>query len=982
MCDTSMLPLNHTDLGLNVGIEPKLNNTSNHFSNTPLKSKNFNGKIKSQKNNSKIQQDYNLLLRRIKDTKFGKLGGFKFIYDYLHNTTYDPVGTSSCTSSGKTTCIAQISAMLSLEQNINNGITTIITIPQRNSARNMCTYLNKNLHYPLFGYAIQGESNIPNTCRVLFCTVGWALMKLLYDHSFNFNVFVLDEAHDTNMDTSLVLFSLAQMINNLKKQFKMIISSATIAKTEYKTIFNGLSWFDGTQCKNNNKNSTHEMKFLQVDPPNVKTEKYNTFIINEILEILKNTHNTNKHIIVHLDGQDRIEKVLEILKSNNINDVLICPLYSQLPKEEQIIAIDKSNIRKVILATNIIESSITIDGLLYGICMPYHKVPKLTEDGYTALELTECSKANIIQRHGRIGRGINTPGFTKVLMTQKNYDNLKNIPEKEIVNNPLYYAILKFYGSYLYTKHNISIYDFFHNIQKTRINRDTEYLINYNLIEKTDDIYQITKIGRYIIHLSASIPVGYVLYNAITRLPKDYWFSLCIILVMRDLKFSPFYIPRDKRDDNEYINSFIKWYGQDDMDTLFGLLNEYQSQYYDDTDKLWLRNNNMYEQFFRDVWFSAKKLFLAMMSLSIEMIKNNDYSYSSLQYYPSNNPNTDIYDYEYVHPYCEIKEMMMNIFIEHMPDRVFVSDGYKYITKRNYDDIMDKKINVINNYNKYQLDRTKTNIKTVIECTNNLITNDENKLIYDPLIKKLLEILDCDSIINNENNIERLTELVKLSNEVHKTILTEHIKTMNTNLTKLLTENNILFDKIKPYIKKIKFFTRNNNFIEREGVYYDGIMDITEFKNQLYFNKSNEQTIIENIKKDISDIGKLSLTSKFSIGKDIKYKNDNIRPFMLFALNVFMTNTTPNNKFGFLSCTIIPDESIMNSFRDIDRKIIENYDVIRSIIYNLEYIQNYESNKRFYHDSESESDPELESFSSSNTWASPGISSIISLANI
>ena len=182
----------------------------------------------------------NFLDERINKTRFGINGGAKYIYDNL-SKGQTPIGTSSSTGSGKTTCIAQICAKLALEKN-KRGINTIITIPQRNSAVNMCKYLNNGLPNELFGYFIHGENYIPKNCLVAFVTTGWGTAKILSDPNFKFETFVLDEAHETNIDNSLLVFSLHQLIK-LGRSFNLIISSATIDQNDYIKLFPKLKWF-------------------------------------------------------------------------------------------------------------------------------------------------------------------------------------------------------------------------------------------------------------------------------------------------------------------------------------------------------------------------------------------------------------------------------------------------------------------------------------------------------------------------------------------------------------------------------------------------------------------------------------------------------------------------------------------------------------------------------------------------------------------
>jgi len=932
MCDTNINTDTDTDTSLPILID--------------MTTINIDKKIYTNTNtNTTSYSDIQLLTKRSIDTKFGEAGGFKFVYNYLNSSSFNPIGTSACTASGKTTCIAQACAAYSLMKSLStstststsistsNNSLTIITIPQRSSARNMCSYLNKNLHHDLFGYAIHGETYIPKTCRVLFCTTGWALMKLLYDPSFKFDVFVLDEAHDTNMDTSLVFFSLVQMIKTLKMNFKLIISSATIDKKEYKNIFKKLTWFDSDLNSSNSpkspNNTIHPMQFLKKDPPDAKRKEYNELIVKEVLSILNDTNVNTHHIIVHVDGQERIETLYTLLTSRpETADILICPLYSQLSKEEQSLAINQSFKRKIILATNIVESSITIDGLLYGICMPYHKVPKITNDGYTTLELVECAKGNIIQRHGRIGRGMSVPGFTKVLMTEVRYKNLKPSPEKEITFSPLFNPILKFYGSFFVK--DVSIYDFFAGIKKTRIDSDISYLIDHGLLSKA---HQITDVGRYVIALGTSIPIGHVMYYAAQSIKKEYWYSLCVILSMRELKMNPFYQPRSRETITTPVTTtvtivdlppdFSDWYGSDDMDTLFGLLIEYQSQYKKKASREWIKNNSMYDRFFRDIIYNTEKLYTSMCDV-FDVDINAD------------SPVFTIY------PYHMIKTTMIELLITHMPDRVFYADGQNYIPKKIYDECINKKLSIIKQYYEFIVDRTKTNIEYVIQYTDMLVTNGSGE-IYKPWMEELSSIINIlNTLVDTEqinncvhidilkNEFEKLTNIINKAKSVHKYILNEHLRFMNIELAQMLstgsdanTDTNTGYDRIKYQIKRMDLFAQNESFIDKGCcTYYDGLSNVHTFANSI----KKTPPINTNLKKIKDDAKKCVITSKgkFSIGKDVKYKKDTNTPFMIIALNVFVTN----NQFGYLSCTLIPDRSELTTFELKAKEFSDFYDDI------------------------------------------------------
>jgi len=142
-----------------------------------------------------------------------------------------------------------------------------------------------------------------------------------------------------------------------------------------------------------------------------------------------------------MTGQEDIEVCCSLLRKKvaalkNVPELLVLPIYSQLRSDEQAKIFEASPLRKCIIATNIAETSLTLDGVKYVIDSGYCKLkvynPKI---GMDALQITPISQANANQRSGRAGR--TGPGICYRLYSDSNYRTdmlVNNIPEIQRTN--------------------------------------------------------------------------------------------------------------------------------------------------------------------------------------------------------------------------------------------------------------------------------------------------------------------------------------------------------------------------------------------------------------------------------------------------------------------------------------------------------------------------------------------------------------------
>lgn len=203
-------------------------------------------------------------------------------------------------------------------------------------------------------------------------------------------------------------------------------------------------------------------------------------------------------ILVFLTGQEEIETIMEHLQQickklgSKVKELIIAPIYSTLPSEMQseIFRTTPKGARKVVLATNIAETSITIDGIVYvidpGLVKQKNYNPKTEMESLVAVP---CSKASAMQRAGRAGRV--GPGKCFRLYTSWAYENEledNTVPEIQRTNLGNVILLLKTLGV-----DNIVNFDFMDPPSPLALSKALEMLYGLGAL---NDSAELTKIGR------------------------------------------------------------------------------------------------------------------------------------------------------------------------------------------------------------------------------------------------------------------------------------------------------------------------------------------------------------------------------------------------------------------------------------------------------------------------------------------------------
>jgi pre-mRNA-splicing factor ATP-dependent RNA helicase DHX16 len=251
------------------------------------------------------------------------------------------------------------------------------------------------------GYSIRFEDCYKEDTSIIFMTDGMALKQFLTSPDLaDYSAIMIDEAHERSLHTD-ILFGLVKDVARYRKDLKIIISSATIEAQKFSEYFD------------NAKIISIPGRTFNVDLFYTKANE-GDYLDASVLAVLQ-IHLTQKEgdILVFLTGQEEIEKCEEMLKNKieNTNydapDLIIAPIYANLPSDQQIKIFEETpkNARKVVIATNIAETSLTIDGIVYVIdCGLVKQNSYNPRTGMESLIVVPISKNAAKQRMGRAGR--------------------------------------------------------------------------------------------------------------------------------------------------------------------------------------------------------------------------------------------------------------------------------------------------------------------------------------------------------------------------------------------------------------------------------------------------------------------------------------------------------------------------------------------------------------------------------------------------
>jgi len=305
------------------------------------------------------------------------------------------------TGSGKTT---QIPQYLKEGGFCEDGKKIGCTQPRRVAAMSVAARVAEEMGVKLgnqVGYSIRFEDCTSEKTVIKYMTDGMLLREFLGEPDLqSYSVMIIDEAHERTLHTD-ILFGLIKDIARFRPDLKLLISSATLDAEKFSEFFDNAPIFriPGRRFP------------VHIYYTKAPEADYIDAVVVTTLQI----HVTQPlgDILVFLTGQEEIETAQEILIERSrkfgskIKELLVVPIYANLPSDLQAKVFEPTppNARKVVLATNIAETSLTIDNIIYVIDPGFNKQNSYNaRTGMESLIVVPVSKASANQRAGRAGR--------------------------------------------------------------------------------------------------------------------------------------------------------------------------------------------------------------------------------------------------------------------------------------------------------------------------------------------------------------------------------------------------------------------------------------------------------------------------------------------------------------------------------------------------------------------------------------------------
>ncbi|EGR1753305.1 ATP-dependent helicase HrpB [Vibrio parahaemolyticus] len=329
-------------------------------------------------------------------------------------------------------------------QLIQNQVVTgkvIMLEPRRLAARNIARYLAEQLGEQVgqrVGYRVRGETKVSASTQLEIVTEGVMTRMIQNDPELDgVDLLIFDEFHERSIHADTALALSLEVQEALRDDLKLVVMSATLDQEALQSLLP-----EACYIESEGRSFAVETRYA----PLTANDHLLTVMAKNI-ESLMNKESGS--LLAFLPGVAAIKQVQERL-SHLPDDVEVCPLYGQLSFTEQQKAISpaEKGKRKVVLATNIAETSLTIEGIRLVVDSGLERVARFDlKNGLTRLEQTRIAQSSAIQRAGRAGRI--EEGICVRLYSESQLKQQPQVPQPEILHSDLASLVMElaFWGT-------------------------------------------------------------------------------------------------------------------------------------------------------------------------------------------------------------------------------------------------------------------------------------------------------------------------------------------------------------------------------------------------------------------------------------------------------------------------------------------------------------------------------------------------------
>ncbi|MDT7723665.1 MAG: ATP-dependent helicase HrpA [Actinomycetota bacterium] len=411
------------------------------------------------------------------------------------------------TGSGKTTQLPKICLELGLGVRGQIGHTQPRRLAARTVAERIASELNTELGETV-GYKVRFSDQSGQNTLVKLMTDGILLAEIQTDRMLRqYDTLIIDEAHERSLNIDFILGYLKQLLPR-RPDLKVIITSATIDPERFSKHFS-----DAPIVEVSGRTYPVEVRYRPIvdpDDPNADQDRDQTSAIGDAVDEL--IAEGQGDILVFLSGEREIRDTADALNKQDLRNTEVLPLYARLSSADQHRVFQRHAGRRVVLATNVAETSLTVPGIKYVIDPGTARISRYSHrTKVQRLPIEAVSQASANQRKGRCGR--TSDGICIRLYTEDDFDARPEFTDPEILRTNLASVILQMTSLGL---GDIAAFPFVEPPDRRQITDGVQLLQELGAFDPkaTEDSKRLTDVGRKLSQLPVDPRLGRMVLEA------------------------------------------------------------------------------------------------------------------------------------------------------------------------------------------------------------------------------------------------------------------------------------------------------------------------------------------------------------------------------------------------------------------------------------------------------------------------------------
>ena len=410
------------------------------------------------------------------------------------------------TGSGKTTQLPK----MCLELGFGNLGMIGHTQPRRIAARSVAARIAEELETELgglVGYKVRFNDQISDDTQIKLMTDGILLAEIQNDRFLNqYSCLIIDEAHERSLNNDFILGYLKQLLPR-RRDLKLIITSATIDVERFSKHFNNAPIIEVS-----GRTYPVEVRYRPVVEEDDQDQLQG--ILNAVDELQAEGRGD---ILIFMNGEREIRDTAEALQKQNLKHTEILPLFARLSAQEQNKIFHPSGLNRIVLATNVAETSLTVPGIKYVIDPGTARISRYSyRTKVQRLPIEPISQASANQRKGRCGRV--SEGICIRLYSEEDFNSRPEFTDPEILRTNLASVILQMTALGL---DDIEAFPFVDAPDKRHIQDGIKLLEELGAFElvrtKSGEKRQLTAVGRQLSQLPVDPRLAKMLLGAVSQ---------------------------------------------------------------------------------------------------------------------------------------------------------------------------------------------------------------------------------------------------------------------------------------------------------------------------------------------------------------------------------------------------------------------------------------------------------------------------------